>query len=57
MTKKIVFDCQYDYESLIDLPADLMDYIDSEGEVPRDSNGMLKGTFNVVVTWEDDDEA
>lgn len=57
----IVFDKDYDGESLYDLSRDIHEAFDSNFnsiilDIPRDEFGLMTGTFNVKIEWREDDE-
>lgn len=53
---KIIFEKQYDSESLFDLTRDMYEAINPEynekiNEIPTDEHGFQLGTFTVTITW------
>lgn len=53
---KIVFEKDYDGESLYDLGRDIAECFDGEynpiiGEIPTDEHGLQLGNFTVMVLW------
>lgn len=52
----IIFEKQYDGESLCDLGRDIAESVDETyneivKEIPSDEHGFQLGTFRVTVTW------
>lgn len=60
MTKKvIVFDKEYDGESLYDLDRDIHECMDSTfnsviDTIPVDEYNLMQGTFKVTVEWSEE---
>jgi hypothetical protein len=50
----IVFEKEYDSESLVDLDRDISEMYDNRQfeEIPVDENGFHTGKFTVTITWE-----
>jgi hypothetical protein len=52
----VIFQKNYDDESLYDMPEDLGYAVDEENpdyhKLPEDEHGLKKGTFTVTITWE-----
>lgn len=56
----IVFEKEYDGESLYDLGRDIEEAIDVTfnpvvEKIPQDEYGFQLGTFKVVITWSEDE--
>ena len=56
----ILFNKQYDGESLIDTYRDFSEALESDynplvSEIPQDKYGFQKGTFTVTIEWKNDD--
>ncbi|ATS92402.1 hypothetical protein DLP05_128 [Stenotrophomonas phage vB_SmaS_DLP_5] len=56
--KIVVFEKEYDGESLYDLDRDiseamLEEYNDKVGQIPTNADGFQTGKFKVTVVWED----
>ncbi len=54
----IIFKKAYDDESLYDLERDISEAISEEynpkmGDIPKDEDGWMKGTFKVTIEWEE----
>ena len=49
----IIFERDYDGESLVDLEEDVCDAINYDMDLPVDEHGFIKGTFKVVISWEE----
>lgn len=57
----IIFEKEYDGESLYDLGRDLGDAFDPVfnpcvSRIPMDKHGIQKGRFIVTIEWQDDEE-
>lgn len=54
----IIFNKEYDGESIVDLDRDISEVLDSRFNpvvdiIPKDEHGFHKGSFVVTVQWED----
>lgn len=56
MDKVILFEKEYDDESLIDLQEHIY-YVLEEGDydLPTDKYGFRRGTFKVIIEWTDEE--
>lgn len=57
---KIIFQKQYDGESLFDLERDILECINEEyndelEELPKDEHGFQKGIFTATIEWSEDE--
>jgi hypothetical protein len=55
---KILFKKLYSDESLYDSSRDMADWLDSESYIllPETKDGFKRGSFEITITWTDDDE-
>jgi len=51
----ILFDKQYDGESIVDMDRDVNEFFSDslidDFEIPQDENGIMQGSFRVTVDW------
>lgn len=47
----IIFEREYDGETLVDVEEDVYDAI-NYSDLPVDEHGFIKGTFKVTISWE-----
>ena len=52
----IIFDKEYDGESIVDMERDVYEALNDEYEIPVDEYGFSKGIFRVTISWSEDDE-
>ena len=52
----IIFEKEYDGESLIDLEDDVGVAISCDEVLPVNEHGFIKGTFRVTISWEEGNE-
>jgi len=52
----IIFDKEYDGESIADIEEDVYDAINNNDYMPVDEHGFTKGTFRVTISWSEDNE-
>ena len=52
MNETIIYECNYCYESLVDIDFDIGNILnDPDIEYVKDNNHMILGTFNVKITY------
>ena len=51
----ILFDKQYDGESIVDMDRDVNEFFSDslidDFSIPQDDNGIMGGSFRVIVEW------
>ena len=51
----IIFDKEYSGESIVDMDRDVNEFfsdsIIDDFDIPQDDNGIMLGTFRVIVAW------
>lgn len=50
----IIFNRTFDGESLVDIEEAVWDAVNENYNLPRDKHNLLKGTFTVTISWEND---
>ena len=48
----IIFEREYDGETLVDIEEDVWDAINGNEDLPVDKHGFNIGTFKVTISWE-----
>lgn len=52
----IIFEKEYDGETLVDIEEDVYDAVNYNTYLPVDDHGFIKGTFRVTISWEEGNE-